>query len=367
MDLLYIYTHKGYNPSFLEKDVGMAPSFLSKKKPINSLFFGENKKENIFFRNLNITFTGSGWFKSNIKAFLFLHSESKKNKNLNLFLFHLSMRNIICIGIYRFFFKGKIICKLDLNTKTAHTYRTGEKISYLKKIILRWMIKKTDTFYVETRRNYNLIINNCLGITLTGKLKLMPNGINKKNLDFIKNDSNYKKEKTIIIITRYDSELKCPDRIFDIIKAMRELVLDDWSLKIIGTFPEHYKNKINNYAEKRNINIDCHGENIDIKNVYLQLNSSSIFLCLSDEESYCISLIEAAVFNNNIISTDVGVAEDLSKNYKKITIIKSYNYNTLRIILKKSTDNFHSEICHLSDDIMSMYNWENIIDNAKVV
>lgn len=367
MDLLYIYTHKGYNPSFLEKDVGMAPSFLSKKKPVNSLFFGRNKKRNIIFRNLNITFTYSNWLKSNIKAFSFLYSESKKNKNLNLFLFHLSMRNIICIGIYRFLFNGKIICKLDLNTRTAYTYRTGKETSYLKRVILRWMIKKTDTFYVETQRNYNLIINNCLGVTLVGKLKLMPNGINKKNLELIKYGRDIKKEKKIIIITRYDSELKCPDRIFDIIKAMKELVLNDWSLKIIGEFPEFYTNKINSYAEKKNVNVDCYGKNIDIKDVYLQLNSSSIFLCLSDEESYCISLIEAAVFNNNIISTDVGVAEDLSKNYKRMTIIKNYSYNTLKISLEKLTKNFHGERCYLSDDIMNIYSWENIINKAKVV
>ncbi|STE67147.1 putative UDP-D-galactose:(glucosyl)lipopolysaccharide-1, 6-D-galactosyltransferase [Escherichia coli] len=87
-----------------------------------------------------------------------------------------------------------------------------------------------------------------------------------------------------------------------------------------------------------------------------------MFICLSLQESYCISLVEAAVFNNHIISTNVGVAEDLSLKYGNIKIIENYSKNLLSKTIEKTIKNdIKIKKASISDRMLDSYSWDNII------
>lgn len=48
------------------------------------------------------------------------------------------------------------------------------------KKLIRMIISRTDQFYVETIRNYNIINKGIFDVPISGKLKLMPNGVDAK-------------------------------------------------------------------------------------------------------------------------------------------------------------------------------------------
>lgn len=106
---------------------------------------------------------------------------------------------------------------------------------------------------------------------------------------------------------------------------MSELKLNNWTLQILGYFPTIFTDALRIRALECGVNIICDGYNLELYDVYKRLFKSKMFICLSLQESYCISLVEAAVFNNHIISTNVGVAEDLSLKYGNIKIIENYS------------------------------------------
>ncbi|EJE0812484.1 glycosyltransferase, partial [Escherichia coli] len=332
---------------------------------VDSLIYCKEKKGKAVFNNLEIYFTGCGWFISNFKAILFLCRNAIFNRHLDLLIFHLSLRNIVPVLTYKLLFKGELICKMDLNTESAIEYSDkSHKINGIKKKLIRMIISRTDQFYVETIRNYNIINKGIFDVPISGKLKLMPNGVDAKLVrEVIKTEGpDVFKENTITIISRHACEAKAPNRIFDVIDVMSELKLNNWTLQILGYFPTIFTDALRIRALECGVNIICDGYNLELYDVYKRLFKSKMFICLSLQESYCISLVEAAVFNNHIISTNVGVAEDLSLKYGNIKIIENYSKNLLSKTIEKTIKNdIKIKKASISDRMLDSYSWDNII------
>lgn len=361
MKLLFIYTHNGYRDFFLHKDVGMVPSFLSGNNEVDSLFYVESKKGSMKFKNLRISYTGKNWFISNFHSFLFLLKNRLRCNDYDLLVFHLSIRNIIPIILFKLLFKGNVICKMDLNTESAKAY-CGNSGGILKHILMKLMTWLTDHFYVETSRNYEIVKNGIFGIDISKKIELLPNGVDEKLVISVVNDGDIVlRDKVITIISRFESEDKAPHRILDVVDIMSDLSLHDWQFNIIGSFPGTFINELERKAKLLNVNVTCTGKNKELNEVYGELYRSEIFLCLSREESYCISLVEAAVFNNYIITTNVGVAEDLSKVYEKVDIMNNYTKQELNELLKNITEKYESGNAKISTEMLNFYSWDKII------
>lgn len=365
MRLLFIYTHKGYNDSFLKKDVGMVPSFLSEGKDVEALFYTESKDGKVNFRNLRVLFTGKNWLVSNFYSIIFLFKNRFYSKECDLLVFHLSIRNIIPIIFYKLLFNGKLICKMDLNTVSAQSYCDASMVSITKRIFMKFMVLLTDRFYIETARNYNIVKKGIFGTDISKKIELLPNGVDEELvMSVASNDEFVQREKIITIITRFDSEDKAPYRVFDVVQVMADLNLKDWRFNIIGNFPDSFITELMNQAGQLGVNVTCLGKNQTLNEVYNKLYKSSIFLCLSKEESYCISLVEAAVFNNYIITTNVGVAEDLSKQYDKLRIIDVYTKEELKKSIEKACHKHKSENNGISNEMLKFYSWGQIINRV---
>lgn len=361
MKLLFIYTHNGYRDFFLHKDVGMVPSFLSGNNEVDSLFYVESKKGSMKFKNLRISYTGKNWFISNFCSFLFLLKNRLRCSDYDLLVFHLSIRNIIPIILFKLLFKGNVICKMDLNTESAKAYCDNSG-GILKRILMKLMAWLTDHFYVETSRNYEIVKNGIFGIDISKKIELLPNGVDEKLVISVVNDGGIVlRNKVITIISRFESEDKAPHRILDVVEIMSDLSLHDWQFNIIGSFPDTFINKLERKAKQFNVNVTCTGKNKELNEVYEELYRSEIFLCLSREESYCISLVEAAVFNNYIITTNVGVAEDLSKIYEKVDIMNNYTKKELNELIKNVTEKYESGNAKISKETLNFYSWDKIV------
>ncbi|MCE7597871.1 glycosyltransferase, partial [Vibrio fluvialis] len=115
---------------------------------------------------------------------------------------------------------------------------------------------------------------------------------------------------------------------------------------------------------KKKKNVKIRGV-LDRKDLLNHLSDSFMMICYSIEESFCISLIEAAAFNNHIVTTNVGVAEDLSKLYDKISVLDDFDAN---IFVEKVNlaDYMYKDnnIQSINNEIMDCYKWSNIA--AKV-
>ncbi|EDM1757274.1 glycosyltransferase family 1 protein, partial [Salmonella enterica subsp. diarizonae] len=357
----------GYNDSFLKKDVGMVPLCMSNGELVDTLFYCKDKKGTITFDKLNIEFTGCGWLASNFKSILFLLRNIINGRGYDLLVFHLSIRNIIPILIFKSIFKGKLICKMDLNTESAIKYATCHLQSQtIKYKLMKMMVGLTDIFYIETRRNYDIIKKGIFGLNISEKLKIMPNGVDENLVKVVSQNGGItpRKEKILTIISRFNCEAKAPYRIFDVIEIMSELNISEWTLNIIGKFPESFITDLRKKAVCHNVNIVCEGYNLELKDVYKHLYKSKVFLCLSIEESYCISLVESAVFNNCIITTNVGVSADLSQKYDRIKILDTYTKEKLKFYIREVIMSEQTEYCDISLKMLELYSWKKIINKT---
>lgn len=116
-----------------------------------------------------------------------------------------------------------------------------------------------------------------------------------------------------------------------LLKAAKEVKKqrDDFIIYILGDGDEH--SKLKKYIDDNKLN-----ENIKIlgfvENPYPYIKASVATVLTSLSEGFSLALVESVMLNTPIISTDVGVARELIKNYNCGTII-NYNEKELAEVL----------------------------------
>ena len=112
-----------------------------------------------------------------------------------------------------------------------------------------------------------------------------------------------------------------------IVKRYRE----DFKIYLLGDGEE--RNKIEAYIEENNL-----GENVQIlgfkENPYPYIKNSVATVLTSFSEGFSLALAESVILDTPIISTDVGIAKELTKKYDCGTII-SYDEKELASVLLK--------------------------------
>ncbi|MBY5947413.1 glycosyltransferase [Photobacterium rosenbergii] len=353
MNSLFFYPWSGFQTNFLNKDVGFFPSYYTHQGKVTMLVKGKGKP--FVFRNI------SAEFYSNLYIFGLMYFLYKivRGDYKSLILFHIGLKNLLPVIIFNSLNKdGKIICKADLNietaffiTKSSHSFFNSVKISLYK-----LMLGKIDVLLVETSNVYEVLNDNKskLGIN---RLELMPNGLD--DLEFDNLNIAEEKEKVITIITRFETEKKAPERLFDVINNVT--VPDGWRLNLIGQIPDNINELIDVNCRKSNLTINSIGY-LDRNELLHHMSQSAIFVCYSREESFCISLIEAAAFNNMIVSTNVGVAKDLSKEYSRIQIFDNYDAESFSKKISEVALNFEGDMT--DESVIKKYSWRNIISRV---
>lgn len=369
---LYPYPIEDY---YFNKDVGQIPVYLNKLYDceIDFVFFDDNKikfndKREINYYKLNRVFRKK--FLRNTRIIEILNELRMINfyiKNSNdydvLFFYHLSFIAWFYFKISKIFNKNiKLVLKLDIDENSARRVNNKDK-NIFRKYILGSLAKMCDLIICETSTVYNILNKGIYDINVSSKLIWLPNGIDVEDLHRTKLD--FQKENIIITVGRIGTYQKNTEFLLD---ALRSLELSKWKIYIIGPIEESFNQYKEIFMNEKNENLEVHftGGVFDRDELYEYFAKSKIFVLTSRFESYGLVLNEAFAFNNYILTTDVGAAQD---------IISINNDDSIGRIITTTTEltNELERYCSLNNrvdnkefKIKNDLNWDVILDKPEI-
>jgi glycosyltransferase involved in cell wall biosynthesis len=229
--------------------------------------------------------------------------------------FHITRYSIYLSFLMKLFIKKtKIYIKLDTAINGAESIVSDLTNGFFPgKHIKRWLLPRIDLISVETSVPHAFLSSN----PWLKNIKLIPNGLDDDL--FGQGFANLKKNKVNIITTvgRLGSYQKNTELILSIIK---EVDLQDWQVFLIGSIEKQeidFQRNIDElYKNFPHLISRVHfiGNISDTATLYNYYAQSRIFLFPSRFEASAIAELEAAIYGNYIIATDVGAARDITNN-----------------------------------------------------
>lgn len=263
------------------------------------------------------------------QVFSYLRKEALKIDILNLY--HLDMESLLYSIIYKHYNKnGKLLLQLDADERIKEFFTQAErkgllkftnKIRPLKRIILQGLLRKSDYIAIESRNLFDYLLSTGIKL-LEQKLILNPYGI---NIEEFKKYSNpeIKKENIFLTVGRIGDYQKNNELLMNVIKEIENL--QGWKFYFVGPIEKEFEKNIRDLFESYpglKESVIFTGEIQDRRKLCEYMQSAKVFCLTSRYESWGIVLIEAAYFNNYIISTDVGCAKDVIQSMVSGSIFK---------------------------------------------
>jgi L-malate glycosyltransferase len=313
MTLRYYMEYLKTENVHLVKDMGMIPYKLHKLYGFSSTVVTYNRSSYNYLtkevKGLKIEFVKRIFKICSLDGVLYLYKNAKQIDILQIF--HCTLSSVFYTYAYKLFNKnGKVYLKLDCSHKLV------ERISNLNKIqfaILNKFFSKVDIMSVEQEQLYKKLC--VLLLEQRHKLINIPNGIDYNYLDYCNIKYDYSiKENVILNVARIGAEEKNTEMLLEAFARIKNIELLNWKLKLIGCIEERFKKYIDSYFLKYpnlRYKVVFTGPIEDRNKLYAEYAKSKIFAFTSNFESFGIALIEAAALGNVIISTDVGIAQEL--------------------------------------------------------
>ncbi len=250
-------------------------------------------------------------------VFLYLKKNAMKIDVLQIF--HMTFNSAVYATIYKLFNKkGTIFLKLDC-TEAILVKIKG--MGFIQRVFFNFFLNRVDIIGIEQKK----IFDELKTLLKKQRLKLLnvPNGIDydikcfSKDLDF---DS---RENTILSVGRIGSPEKASELLLRAFASLDAKVRQNWNLVFVGPIVKGFQKTIDTfYNENKSLNssVIFKGPIYDRENLYMEYKKVKIFCLTSNFESVGIALIEAASCGDVILSTRVGIADELTAKGNGITV-----------------------------------------------
>ncbi len=367
---------EGLQEVHLHKDVGMIPYVLARDFQYESEILFLKDKNNSGLEGLssivkNVPFAKRFCFlpdkfgfqifkKIGLLYYLAVHAR----KIDVLMLFHPSYDRYFFTRLYKLLNpKGLVYLKLDMGHRT---------LSYLEKLIaenkmrfsyfFRRNIELTDIISIETYDKYKILSAGFVGIDISTKLIHIPNGFDESNkMDFDFED----KGNIIITVGRIGTYEKNTEMFLSIVEKLN---LRDWKIFLIGPIEPSFEITLCEFYNRNSELKDkvfVVGNISDKETLYEWYRKSKVFCLTSRYEAFPLVFPEALYFGNYIVTTDVGAANDITKDQAlgKICGIDDVAgmVSILQSIIDEDIDlkSYYAKITHHAKD---QFIWNKIVN-----
>ena len=195
----------------------------------------------------------------------------------------------------------------NLRQKISDLHRNSGIKAKIKSAVYRKIYKKIDLLSTETKETFSMLQNDSFFSKLN--IHKIPNGV-----EDLPNVTNIKKENIMISVARFGSFQKNTELLLE---ALAEVDFKDWKVYCIGSIEkseQDFEQKIHGFFEKHpNLKekIIFTGNIEDKEKLASYYERAKVFILPSRYESFGIASLEATVYQDYIILTDVGAARDL--------------------------------------------------------
>lgn len=347
----------------LIKDVGMIPYMMHKLFGYDAHIACYNNDDYFYLdkevKGLKLDFIKKFFNNDILDGVIYLKKNANKIDILQLF--HTTARSVVYAFIYKLYNpKGKIFLKLDCTKELICKIRM---LHGIRRILFNKFIDKIDIIGVEQEALYDdlrKILN-----TNGNKLINIPNGI-----DFVsriaKDDSSYKyKENIILNVGRIGSPEKGSDILMEAFLEIPNIDNINWKLVFIGEICSNFKPYIEKYFKDNPNMLDkviFKGAIYDREKLYQEYKNAKIFCLTSKYESFGIALLEAASYGDVIISTNVGIAKEITENSNgAIVDVDDINALSEKLNIFMNSDNLEDISNNTYKVCKEKYDWNIIV------
>lgn len=327
----------------LGKDVFLVPYYLGKKLKCKTTIVYQNKLTNRFFkdkfRNINLIPLKNIFLLKGLEKISFFISSLFyvifKGKKIDLLMtFHFRTTSAILCMLYKLVNpNGKFYLKVDGGKDIIDVRKNA---SFIKNRIYNILLKQSDYISLETDLAYQLWKKN---LNIPEKIFFIENGFDEEELSklSLKIRSFKEKENIFITVGRLGAFEKNSQMFLNAIDKLSNV--NNWLFYFIGPYDDDFKKEIKQFFA-----INTHlkekviftGPIYDKSVLWEYYNRAKVFVLTSRSEGYPIVFSEAYRFQNYIITTRIGGAEDiLLKNNNFGKIIDQDNSEQLKSVIEK--------------------------------
>lgn len=246
---------------------------------------------------------------------------------------------------------GRVYLKLDLDYKSCSTYRKNKK----ERIIFEKAVKAADIVSVESGKIKELIADFTDAI-----INVIPNGyitVDEKRIN------EAKRENQFITVGRLGTIQKATEILLE--AFAQSATKHDWSLKLVGTVDDSFKETIDEYFKKYpelKERVIFAGAVFDRAELYKEYRSARVFVLPSRWEAFPLVGPEALANGCRLILSDViPPINELTDNLKFGTVVEVESVESLKSALIRET----KRTCSESDSTMIQdYARENLMWNS---
>lgn len=304
----------------LTKDVGMIAYKLNKLYGYDA-FVATYKNGEYPYLQDEVKGLKIDFIKKESSHFKDVYAYLKKNayKIDVLQIFHVTLNSVVYAYMYKMFNKkGIVFLKLDCTKVLVDKIR---QMNIIQRQLLNLFLKRVDIIGVEKKEIFEELKNELR--EHSSKLLNVPNGLDFERKE-IKAKTEFKnKEDIILSVGRIGSPEKDSKILMDAFAKVDKNKLGNFKLVFVGPIEDEFKKEIEDYFKEHEDlrqRVIFKGPIYDRKELYDEYRKAKIFCLTSKFESVGIVLIEAGAMGDVIISTNVGIADEIVNSNNGVII-----------------------------------------------